>query len=162
MSAGAGKKRRRVSSEQQQPSCAASCTQPTDGAIGSAAAEAPEAAGNGAAEESAAGNASIFPGLTCPACSACGATPGSRHPPHRSSTYKDAVGASNSAAGVTRKQCRELRRCCYCREAVYCSQDCIVAHAEMHKEMHAMRFIFFEKRQLKFDNIVDFAPLSLD
>jgi hypothetical protein len=65
------------------------------------------------------------------------------------------------AGGGARKLCKELKRCCYCREAVYCGQDCVLAHAEWHAEMHAVRFVFFKKRQLQFNNPVDFTSLPL-
>jgi hypothetical protein len=52
-----------------------------------------------------------------------------------------------------------LRRCCYCKEATYCSAQCAAADAPRHAEAHALRLVFFQTRQMKFDSPVDFAPL---
>ena len=54
-----------------------------------------------------------------------------------------------------------LRRCCYCRQAVYCCGACADADAARHAEMHAMRMLFFKDRRLNFWNPVDFEVLDL-
>ena len=54
-----------------------------------------------------------------------------------------------------------LRRCCYCRQAVYCCEACAAADTARHAEMHAMRMLFFRDRKLNFWNPVDFEILDL-
>lgn len=67
-----------------------------------------------------------------------------------------ACGAANGkAAGAA------LHRCCYCRQAVYCSAACAAADACRHAQAHALRLVFFQHRQLHFDNPVDFLPLRV-
>ena len=52
-----------------------------------------------------------------------------------------------------------LRRCCYCRQAVYCSKACFEADQSCHEEMHALRMLFFRDKRLSFWNAVDFECL---
>lgn len=54
-----------------------------------------------------------------------------------------------------------LRRCCYCRQAVYCSEACFEADQVRHNEMHALRMLFFRDRTLSFWNAVDFECLEV-
>ena len=81
------------------------------------------------------------------ACTSCGAT---------ASRADHAV-----ALKATGKGSRPLRRCQYCREAAYCSADCMHADSARHAEVHAMRLVFFAQRQLRYDSPVDFAPLPM-
>jgi len=65
--------------------------------------------------------------------------------------------------GNTKKTPRKmsLRRCCYCRQAVYCSEACCDADSTRHAEMHALRMLFFRDRKPDFWNAVDFESLEI-
>jgi hypothetical protein len=157
--AGGAKKRRRLFAEER-PGPEAIDPRPamTASANGTAAALSKNGAKASAIKGHTGGRPATAPGLSCPSCSACGPAPRGLHSEHR--LQREAPG-KEPRAGASREGCGELRRCCYCREAVYCSQECVLAHADMHREMHAMRFVFFARRQLHYDNIVDFAPLPV-
>ena len=55
---------------------------------------------------------------------------------------------------------KPLRRCCYCRQAVYCSEACCEADQARHSEMHTLRMLFFRDRTLGFWNAVDFERME--
>ncbi|BDA49847.1 hypothetical protein COCOBI_14-4670 [Coccomyxa sp. Obi] len=76
-------------------------------------------------------------------CSTCGAS--------RPGNVVGKTGIEGRAIGGA------LRRCCYCRDAAYCSETCAAADACRHAQAHAVRLLFFQHRQLAFDNPVDFA-----
>ena len=72
------------------------------------------------------------------------------------------VGNHARARGRAKKVSHNLplRRCCYCRQAVYCSEACVTADQGCHEEMHALRMLFFRDRRLSFWNAVDFECLD--
>ncbi len=52
-----------------------------------------------------------------------------------------------------------LRRCNYCRQAVYCSEACFETDLPCHNEMHALRMLCFRDRKINFWDPVDFEYL---
>ncbi|CAK4493626.1 unnamed protein product [Aphanomyces euteiches] len=56
-----------------------------------------------------------------------------------------------------------LKRCVLCKTMVYCSDDCMQHHAEVHTAEHARRLIFLHNDQsLEFDNPLHFAAFDWD
>lgn len=53
-----------------------------------------------------------------------------------------------------------LMRCCWCREAVYCSEACMRRDEKRHIALHALKCIYL-RRDLRFSSSKDFSPLLL-
>ena len=69
--------------------------------------------------------------------------------------------AEKRARARKRSHKKLLRRCCYCRQTVYCSEACFETDQPCHNEMHAMRMVFFIDRRIDFWNPVDFECLHI-
>ena len=104
-------------------------------------------------------------------CSHCGRSEGKPEAQPKSqggiSTEQTKARARDTATSHARKRGRAnkvndqpLRRCCFCRQAVYCSASCLQADQARHDDMHALRMLFFKDRKLSFWNVVDFECLQ--
>ena len=74
----------------------------------------------------------------------------------------DGVGEKRKSSAAGRAA---LRRCRYCRVALYCSAECAAEHAEDHAEVHALRHVPFPDRCGKpdfgdDDDFKDFTPFA--